>query len=69
VPTPEQVVHTVAAGDTLSKIAAQYGVTVDQILEANPSITNPNQIAIGDQIVIPQPLPSEIVDAEITPAP
>ena len=69
VPSPEQVVHTVAAGDTLSKIAAQYGVTVDQILEANPTITNPNKIAVGDQIVIPQPLPSEIVDAEITPAP
>ncbi len=69
VPTPEQVVHTVAAGDTLSKIAAQYGVTVEQVLEANPTITNPNKIAIGDQIVIPQPLPSEIVDTEITPAP
>ncbi len=69
VPSPEQVVHTVKSGDTLSKIAAQYGVTVDQILEANPSIKNPNSIAIGDQIVIPQPLPSEIVNSEITPAP
>ena len=27
------------------------------------------QLAPGDKIVIPQPLPSEIVDGEITPAP
>jgi LysM repeat protein len=69
VPTPAQVVHTVKSGDTLSKIAALYGVTMEQILAANPTITNANKIAIGDRIVIPQPLPSEIVDAEITPAP
>jgi LysM repeat protein len=69
VPTPEQVVHTVKSGETLSAIAAIYGVTVDDILAANPSITNPNKIAVGDKIVIPQPLPSEIVNEEITPAP
>lgn len=69
VPTPEQVVHTVKSGENLSKIAAIYGVTIDDILAANPSITNPNKIAVGDKIVIPQPLPSEIVDGEITPAP
>jgi LysM repeat protein len=69
VPTPGQVVHTVKSGETLSKIAATYGVTLDQILAANPKITNANKIAAGDKIVIPQPLPSEIVDGEITPAP
>ncbi len=68
-PTPAQVVYTVKAGDTLSRIAAKYKVTVDQILEANPKIKNPNQIAAGDKIVIPQPVPSEIPDGEITPAP
>ena len=67
IPTPEQVIHVVKAGDSLSKIAATYGVTIDQILAANPKITNPNKIAVGDQIVIPQPLPTEIV--ELTPAP
>ena len=69
VPTPAQVVHVVQSGDSLSKIAAQYGVTVDEILAANPSIEDPNKIAVGDKIVIPQPLPSEIVSEEITPAP
>jgi LysM repeat protein len=69
VPTPAQVVHVVKSGDTLSKIAAQYGVTVDQILAANPQIKDPNKIAVGDKIVIPQPPPTEIVDGEVTPAP
>jgi len=69
VPTPGQVTHTVKSGDTLSTIAKIYGVTVDQILEANPKITNANKIAVGDKIIIPQPLQSEIVDSEITPAP
>ena len=68
-PTPAQVVHVVKAGDTLSKIATKYGVTVDQILAANPQIKDPNKIAVGDEIVIPQPLPTEIIDVEITPAP
>ncbi len=69
IPTPAQVVYTVKSGDSLSGIAAAYGVTVEDILAANPSITDPNKIAPGDKIVIPQPLPSEIVDGEITPAP
>jgi LysM repeat protein len=68
-PTPEEVVYIVKSGDTLSKIAAAYEVTVDQILEANPDIKNPNQISVGDRVVIPQPQPSEIVDGEVTPEP
>lgn len=50
-PTP--VVHTVARGDTLARIASRYGVTVAELLEANPQITNPNVIQIGDRITIP----------------
>ena len=69
VPTPGQVVYTVKANDTLSTIATKYGLTLEQILAANPEITNPNRINVGDRVVIPQPLPSEIVDAGITPAP
>jgi LysM repeat protein len=69
VPTPAQVVYTVKAGETLSQIAVRYGVTVEQIIAANPKIKNPNKIVAGDRIVIPQPLPSEIVDPGITPAP
>ncbi|MBP1706184.1 MAG: LysM domain, partial [Chloroflexi bacterium] len=70
VPVATPVVYTVKSGDILSKIAAKYKVTVDQILEANPKITNPNRIQPGDKITIPTPPPEEIVnEGEITPAP
>ncbi len=52
-PTPEVVVYTVRPGDTLSQIAARFGVTVAQILEVNPEITDPDRIQVGQKIVIP----------------
>ena len=44
---------TVQRGDTLSKIAARCGVTVNGILRANPGITNPNLIHTGQVIILP----------------
>lgn len=44
---------TVRAGDTLSHIAQRCGVTVNGILRANPSITNPNLIRPGQVIILP----------------
>lgn len=41
---------TVAAGDSLSKVASVSGVTLAEILALNPEITNPNLISVG-QIV------------------
>jgi LysM repeat protein len=60
----------VKTGDNLSKIAVEHGVTVDQILAANPDITNPNQITLGQQITIPGPSPSvpEVVGGSESPA-
>ena len=49
-----EITHTVQPGDTLFRIAQQYNVTIEQIVMAN-KITNPNQIAIGDTLKIPQP--------------
>lgn len=46
-------VYTVKSGDTLSKIAGYYNVTVSQILTANPSITNSSWIYVGQKITIP----------------
>ena len=45
--------YTVRAGDTLAKIAARFGVTVSAILAANPQVTNPDRIYIGQRLVIP----------------
>ena len=44
--------YTVAAGDNLSLIAADYGVSVDQLLQAN-GIQNPNIIYVGQQLILP----------------
>jgi hypothetical protein len=67
-PTP--IVYVVKAGDTLSKIATELGVTVDQILAANPDITNPNRITLGQQITIPGPSPEapEVIGGSASPS-
>lgn len=45
--------HIVKAGDTLIGLAKKYGVTVEAIMQANPSIKNPNLIYDGQVLVIP----------------
>jgi hypothetical protein len=40
-------------GDTLNEIAAEYNRTVATILAVNPQISNPNQLEIGEKIIIP----------------
>ena len=47
-------VYTVKSGDTLAKIAAKYGVSLDAVKKANPQIKNYNLIYPGDKINIPQ---------------
>ena len=47
------VIHKVKAGETLGAIANQNGITFTQLLAANPAISNPNQISVGQEIKIP----------------
>lgn len=49
----EQQIHTIEPEQSLSGIAADYGVSVDAILEANPDISDPAAIVPGQEIVIP----------------
>jgi LysM repeat protein len=58
VPTPTPFTYTVVPKDTLTRIAKRFGLTVDQILAANPAITDANVLKIGDKLVIPTPGPS-----------
>ncbi len=51
-PTPRRVIHVVESGDTLSKIAKQYGVTVEALIIAN-NIENPSRLRTGQEIIIP----------------
>jgi LysM repeat protein len=46
-------VYYAQSGDTLRKIAAKFNTSVDAILKANPQITNPNLIYVGQALSIP----------------
>jgi len=52
-PPKEEKVIVVKKGDTLFKIAKREEVTVDEILEINPDIKDPNMIFPGQEIKIP----------------
>ncbi len=45
--------YTVQAGDTLGDLALRFGTTLFGLLRANPDISDPNQIAVGQQIYVP----------------
>jgi len=60
-PTPESGTagvcgdtYVVQAGDTLSAIARKCGVSLDDLLAANPQIKDPASIYPGQQIRIPR---------------
>lgn len=46
--------YVVKTGDTLYTIAIRFGVTINDIVEAN-NLTNPNRLAIGQELIIPPP--------------
>ncbi len=45
--------HSVRSGDTMSAIARQNGVSLQELIQANPQIANPNLIYPGQRINIP----------------
>ncbi|HEX2679945.1 MAG TPA: LysM peptidoglycan-binding domain-containing protein [Candidatus Dormibacteraeota bacterium] len=49
----QPITYTVKAGESLSDIAARYGVTVSEIRWSNTNLFNSDTIATGDQIIIP----------------
>ena len=60
-PVPSPVTYKIKPGDTLARVARKFDTTVDAILAANPQITNPNHVEVGQIITIPA--------AAATPAP
>jgi len=51
--TTTSCTYIVVSGDTLSRIAARRATTLSVLLTANPAITNPNLIFIGQRLVVP----------------
>ena len=62
VPEPTPQTYTIQEGDFLSVVADRFGVTLDELLAANPDIEDPNRISVGDVIIIPVAPPDEIPD-------
>ena len=57
VPTPgEQQRYVVREGDTLSGIAARFGVSEDAILKENP-LSDRDRLLVGQELVIPPAQP------------
>ena len=52
-PTPGPKNYTIKSGDTLSDLAAKNKVSVKDLMNANPSITNPQQIFTGNELIVP----------------
>lgn len=53
VPCAGGPLHTVEAGETLWGLARRYLVSVEALRLANPQITDPNVLAVGQVICIP----------------
>lgn len=45
--------YTVVKGDSMSSIAAKFNITIMQLEAANPQVTDPNLIQIGQVLNIP----------------
>lgn len=65
-PSPTPFTYTVKSGDTISSIALQFGVSMDDLLAANPEIS-PNSMSIGQMLKIPSN--PENPSGEPTPTP
>ncbi|MGI1657383.1 MAG: glycosyl hydrolase family 18 protein [Desulfitobacterium sp.] len=52
-PQPDYILYTIKAGDTFYKLSLSYGVSVNEIIAANPGV-DPYQLRIGQRIKIPK---------------
>lgn len=62
--------YTIKPGDSLSKIAKRFGVRLADLLIANPDISDPDKIRVGQRINVPDGVatPSEPVTSPAPPA-
>ncbi len=52
---PAGTIYIIRKGDTLYAIARRFHLTLKALRAANPSVTDPTKIRIGQKLVIPAP--------------
>jgi LysM repeat protein len=58
-------IHIVKKGETLSAISKRYGVSIDEIMNANKFLKNPNKIYMGDRLTIPTKTEPKNIKGEV----
>jgi LysM repeat protein len=54
-PTVAGTTYTIKRGDTLWAIAREHGITLEALQAANPEVTDPTKLRVGQVLVIPAP--------------
>ncbi|MDX1379196.1 MAG: LysM peptidoglycan-binding domain-containing protein [Anaerolineales bacterium] len=67
-PTSTPFTYSVKAGDTISSIALQFGVSIDELISLNPEIS-PRAMSIGTVLMIPSDPDNPSGEPTPTPAP
>jgi LysM repeat protein len=67
-PSPTPFTHTIVKGDMLGSIAFQYGLTVEDLIAANPEV-DPGFLTIGSTIVVPLEEGDQLIEATPVPLP
>lgn len=67
-PTPTPFAYTIQQGDTISSIALRFGVSMDELIAANPEIS-PNAMSVGQVLNIPSSPVNASGESTPTPAP
>jgi hypothetical protein len=69
VPAPTDQIYVVKAGDTLSRIAGRFNISLEELIAANAeTLPDPDKLQIGDQLIIPAIDPNELPAASEIPA-
>jgi len=61
-PAPARIVHRVEAGETMTSISGRFGVEVSVLASLN-GIEDPNRIAAGTELIIPDPPAASVASA------
>jgi LysM repeat protein len=67
-PSPTPFTYIIQAGDTLGALAQKFGVSLDALMAANPSIS-PNAMPIGAALLIPTDKNNPTGESTPTPVP